>query len=145
MKTKMKKLISIKSIPILALALLVVLGSALAAGNDPVYGSGTAKLNLWTGAAIGEAILIIGGEEFTASLAVQITSQVLSDEGVIHATAMHTFTLPGGTIITSDKEVINTDGTLNAHLTITSGTGAFEGASGVLSGHGQVQFPAQGE
>ena len=140
MKAKMKKLISIKSIPILALVLLIVLGSALAAGRDPVYGSGWAKLNLVTGAAEGQADLIIGGEEFTASLAIQLTSQVVSDEGVLHATATHTFTLPSGTIITSDKEVIDTDGTLNAHLTITGGTGAFEGASGELAGHGQVQF-----
>ncbi len=141
MKAKMKKLISIESIPILALALLIVLGTALAeTGREPVSGSGTAKLNLVTGEAVGQADLIIGGEEFTASLAVQLTSQVVSDEGVLHATATHTFTLPGGTIITSDKEVIDTDGTLNAHLTITGGTGAFEGASGELTGHGQVQF-----
>jgi hypothetical protein len=148
MKERMKKLISIKSIPILALVLLIVLGTALADGRDPVSGSGEALLDLAPPpGATGTATLNIGGEEFTASLVVQITSQVVSDEGVLHATATHTFTLldeygeeTNDRITTTDKEVIDTDGTLNAHLTITGGTGAFEGASGELAGHGQVQF-----
>jgi len=60
MKAKMKKLISIKSIPILALVLLIVLGTAWAAGRDPVSGSGSAEA---AGLFIfeGTANLTIGG------------------------------------------------------------------------------------
>jgi len=140
MKAKMKKLISIKSIPILALALLIVLGSALAAGRDPVSGSGEATLDLSTGAATGTATLNIRGEEFTTLVAVQITGQVISDEGVTHVTSTHTFTFDNGSITTTDKGVIDTDGTLNEHLTIISGTDDFEGACGELRVHGQIQF-----
>ncbi len=140
MKARMKKLISIKSIPILALALLIVLGTALADGRDPVSGSGTAVLNLGTGTAEGDAILIIRGEEFTTLVAVQLTGQVISDEGVTHVTSTHTFTFDNGSITTTDKGVIDTDGTLNENLTIISGTGDYEGACGELRVHDQIQF-----
>jgi len=142
MKAKMKKLISIRSIPILALALLIVLGSALAAGRDPVSGSGTALLDLGTEppGATGTATLTIGGgEPVETSFTLTMDSMAWKDE-VLHITATHTFTLPGGTFITSDKGVVDTDGTLNENLTITGGTGDYDGACGELRVHGQVQF-----
>jgi hypothetical protein len=142
MKAKMKKLISIKSIPILTLALLIVLGTALAAGRDPVFGSGTAELNLVTGAAVGQADINIGDTTLSAEVFVQLTSQIPGDDGALHATATHTFVFPNGSITTTDKGVIDTDGTLNEHLMIVSGTGDFANSSGELTVHGQVQFPA---
>jgi len=145
MKTKMKKLISKKSIPIFALTFLIALGSALAAGREPVSGSGTADLNLVTGEAIGQADLNIGDTMLSAEVFVQLTSQVPGDDGALHATANHTFEFPNGSITTTDKGVIDTDGTLNEHLMIVSGTGDFEGTTGELAVHGHVQFPAPGD
>ena len=146
MKAKMKKLISIKSIPILTLALLVVLGSALADGRDPVSGSGTALLDLAPPpGATGTATLTIGGgEPVQASFTLTMSSMAWKD-GVLHITATHIFTLTGGTFTTTDKgigEPTDENGllTLNENLTITGGTGVYEGACGELRVHGQVQF-----
>jgi hypothetical protein len=145
MKTRTKRLIAVTSIPVLALASLIVSGLALAAGRDPVSGSGTAELNLLTGAAVGQAELTIADTTLPADVFVQLTSQVPGDDGSLHATATHTFEFADGTFTTTDKGVIDTDGTLNEHLTIVSGTGDFEGAAGELAVHGQVQFPAPGD
>ena len=141
MKTRTERLIVVKSISVLTLASLIVSGLALAAGHEPVSGSGTAELNLLTGAAVGQAELTIGGATLFADVNVQLTSQVPGDDGSLHATATHKFVFDNGSITTTDKGVIDTDGTLNEHLTIVSGTGDFEGAAGELAVHGQVQFP----
>jgi hypothetical protein len=145
MKTKMKKLVSIKSMLVLAVALAVASGLALAVGHDPVSGSGSADLDLLTGTAVGQAELTIGDSTLFAEVFVQLTSQVPGDDGSLHATATHRFKFDNGSITTTDKGVIDTDGTLNEHLTIVSGTGDFEGTTGELAVHGQVQFPALGE
>ena len=151
MKTRMKKLISIKSVPVLAMALLIVLGSALAEdpGREPVSGSGTALLDLGATppGATGTATLIIQGEMLETSFTLTMTSMAWKD-GVLHITATHTFTLPGGTIVTSDKgigEPTETAGllTLNENLTITGGTEDYDGACGELRVHGQVQFTSE--
>jgi hypothetical protein len=147
MKARMRKLISIKSIPILALALLIVLGTALAAGRDPVSGEGSASLNPDTGLFEGSADLTIGGEEVTASFEVTLlTPLVPNEEGVFHVKASHKFRFKGGSSFTTvDKGVADptdTPGlyTLNENLTIVSGTKDFEGASGELRVHGKLDL-----
>ena len=145
MKTKMKRPVSIKSMLVLVVALAVVSGLAFAAGREPVSGSGWADLNLLTGAAVGHAQLTVGDTTLSAEVFVQLTGQVPGDDGSLHATATHTFVFDNGSITTTDRGVIDTDGTLNEHLTIVSGAGGFEGATGELAVHGQVQFPAPGE
>jgi hypothetical protein len=148
MKARMKKMISIKSAPILALSLLIVLGTALAVGRDSVFGSGSAVLNPETGLFEGSVDLTITGEEFenipfTVTL---LAPLVPNEEGVLHVEATHTFDFgDGNTFTTNDKgigEPMETSGlyTLNETLTITSGTGNFEGASGVLHAHGELDL-----
>lgn len=134
------------------LALLVVLGVALAGpARDPVSGSGFALANMDTGEAEGEATLVIRGEELVASVEVTLGPPNFSDEGVLHTTSSHTFDFgDGDTITTSDKvvgEPTDSPGllTLNEKLRIVSGTGAYEGASGNLTVHGQLQFISETE
>jgi hypothetical protein len=144
MKAKMKKLISIKSIPILALALLVVLGSALAAGRDPVTISGTVDLTTFSGSA---AVTIGGG---TLSCNVQVTPlqpPVPKDGGLYFPEVQHVFTFEDGSTLTMTGEelAMPTDEnpaihTLHGNMEITSGTGVFEGASGELRVNGQMDW-----
>ncbi|UCG59568.1 MAG: hypothetical protein JSU70_08635 [Phycisphaerales bacterium] len=131
------------------LALLIVLGVALAAGRDPVSGSGSADALLFpdgTGTASGEATLVIGGTTLNADVVVQIYESYFRDEGVLHGVSSHTFDFGGGDeITTSDKVVGEFTGppgllTLNEKLTIVSGTGAYDGVSGDMTVHGQLQF-----
>ena len=146
MKLRMKKLISIRNIAVLAMALLIVLGSALAEpARDPVSGYGLSVLDLSTGQSSGNVTLFVRGEELLADLSVTDVVMVFSDEGVMHATALSTLDFGGGsTLTTEDKIVAEPSGpisfTVNEALTIISGTGAYEGASGKLSVHGQMQF-----
>jgi len=154
MRNKTKKLTSIRIMPVLSLVLLVVLGSALAKpARDPVSGYGSSELNLVTGQSSGNLTLFVRGEQSDASLAVQLVEMVYSgdnEEGVFHATALSTLDFGGGnTFTTTDKIVGVPKGgglyKLNEKLTIISGTGAYEGASGNLSIHGEAQFPAPGD
>lgn len=146
MKTKVKKFMSMKSIPLLVLALLIVFGTALAASHEPVSGTGEAFLDIAAlpPQANGTVNLIIGGEEFPASFTLSMSDMAWKD-GVLHVTASHTFTFCNGTITTTDKgigEPTETPGllTLNENLTIVSGTDDLEGACGELRVHGQIQF-----
>jgi hypothetical protein len=136
------------------MTLLIVLGSVLAEpARDPVSGFGSSVLNLVTGQSSGNLTLFIRGEELDASLEVQMLEMVYSgndEEGVFHATALSTLDFGGGnTFTTTDKIVgVPMGGGLykvNEALTIISGTGAYEGASGHLSIHGEVQFPLPGD
>ena len=146
MKTRMKKLISIKSIPILALALLVVLGSALAAGRDPVSGSGEVFLGT---TLTGPVSLVIGGKEWdgqieviTLGKVVELESGVTHYYGVVHkfkdSSENNTFTTIGDEISapTGDELVY----TLGGYMEITEGTGMFERAEGRLSVRGEFNL-----
>ena len=154
MRNRAKKLTSIKVLPVLGLVLLLVLGSALAKpARDPVSGYGSSVLNLVTGDSFGSLTLFVRGEELLADLSVTDVVMVYSgndEEGVFHATAESTLDFgDGDTFTTADKIVGVPKGgglyKLNEKLTIISGTGAYEGASGNLSIHGEAQFPAPGD
>ena len=146
MKTRIKELILIKSIPIFAIALLILLGAVWAAGREAVSGSVSATaINEYQFA--GAATLTIGGgEEVTPSFVATLLEMSERDEGVLHAKVTHTFDFgDGNTFTTEDKAVmepIDEFGlyTLNETLKIISGEGDFEDASGELHVHGQIHL-----
>lgn len=143
----MKKLTTKLTMFVLALTVLIVLATALAeTAGDPVSGSGSSSsINAFQFA--GSATLVIGGEEKSAELLVTVLAPpVISDEGVQHVVATHTFTFnEEDSITTSDKETAeptDTPGlyTLNANMNVVSGTGIYEGVSGRLTAHGTIDF-----
>jgi len=147
MKARMKKLISIKSIPILALALLIVLGSALAAGRDPVSISGQVTLTE-VPPFFGTATVTIGGEELAGTVAViPMAPPVPKDGGLYFPEVKHVFELDDGSTLTTTGEelAMPTDenpaiSTLHGNMEITGGTGVFGGASGELRVNGQMDW-----
>lgn len=153
MKTKMKKLISIKSMPLFALALLIVSGLTLAAVRDPVSGSGFTSATGPT-TFLGTATLIVRGEVLDADVEVTLLKPpVVSEDGVLHVNEIeHIFIFSvdeNGELIDSftvtGKEVADPTDTpglyiLNGYMKIISGTGAYEGATGEMSVHGQIHL-----
>ena len=143
----MKKLTTKWTIRFLTLALLIVLSTALAEpAKDPVSGSGSSSA-ISDYQFAGSATLVIRGQEKLADLVVTLLGLTVSDEGVQHVVATHTFTFADGSITTSDKEVAeptDTIGlyTLNANMEIVSGTGVYEGVTGRLTAHGTIDFRA---
>lgn len=144
----MKKLTTKLVMPVLALMALFVLTTALAEPTgDPVAGTGEAVANMgvFPPLADGSATLVVRGATLVASVHVEISDSYYSDEGVLHGLSSHTFTFANGKIITSDKvigEPTDTPGLLklNETLTIVEGTGDFDGATGVLTVHGEMAF-----
>jgi len=141
MKTRIKKLISVKSMPVLALALLVLLGTALAASRDPVSGSG----NVF--GFVGSATFTVGDETFEGSVAViPLEEPVVSADGVFYFPAVqHTFEFDDeSTLITVGEEVAEPKNdkpgeyTLNGYMDITEATMNLEGISGRLRVHGTI-------
>jgi hypothetical protein len=147
MKTKMKKLISIKSIPILALALLIVLGSALAESEgDSVTGSGEVTAISETQFQ-GTATLTIEGEKFEGLVTVTpMAPPEPKDGGLYFPVVEHVFDFgDDNTLTTIGAEFAKpTDqpglSILNGDMNITGGTGYFEDAEGELSVHGQIHL-----
>jgi len=144
----MKKLTTKWYMFVLTTALLIVLSTALAEpAADPVSGKGSSSaINQFQFA--GTVTLVIRGQEKLAELLVTVLAPPkVSDEGVQHVVATHTFTLADGSITTSDKEVAEptaTPGlyTLNANMEVVSGTGVYEGVTGHLTAHGTIDFRA---
>jgi hypothetical protein len=142
MKTKMKKMISIKSITILTLTFLIALGSALAASHDPVSICGTVDLNTFKGTAMAT----IGGEELSGTVAViPMQPPVSKDGGLYFPEVQHVFTFEDGSALTTTGEefAMPTDEnpailTLHGNMEIIEGNGVFEGASGELQVNGQM-------
>ena len=141
----MKKLTKKWTFPALTLSLLIVLSTALAEpAADPVSGSGSSiAINEYQFA--GSATLVIGGEEKSAELLVTVYELTISDEGIQHVVASHTFTFADGSITTSDKETAEPTDTpglykINANMKVVSGTGVYEGVSGHLTAHGNIDF-----
>ncbi len=150
MNTRIKKLISIENIPIVALALLVILGSALAETVcDHVSGSGATVLDPTDGLFKGSGNLTIQGENLNASIIVSVANLFTSKDGVLQAKGVtHTFDFgDGNTFITSGNEIgdpTDTPGlfTLKGLMRITSGTGAYENVSGQLTIRGEMDMRA---
>jgi hypothetical protein len=143
MKPRMKNLL------VLTVVFMVVLSSAIAKpAKDPVSGYGSSSA-ISDYQFAGTVTLIIRGQMKTADLLVTLLELRVSDDGVQHVIATHTFTFTdgSGSFTTSDKEVaVPTDipglYTLNANMKIVSGTGAYQGASGHLTAHGTIDFRA---
>jgi hypothetical protein len=156
MKSRMKKIVSTKSLPafVLATTLLFLLGTAVATGPamDPVSGTGLSQLVLSPpppGVMMqfeGNVDLLVRGEPKTAHLLVNVYSILENEEGVQHVSASHTLTFEdGSTIVTADKEVAeptDTPGlyTINATMEVKEGTGIYDGVSGYLTAHGTMDF-----
>jgi hypothetical protein len=141
MKAKMKKLISIRSVPALVLVLLIVLGTALAESEgDSVTGSGDVLLTREDGGE-GTATLSIEGEKLDGEVIVNILS------GGMPLTVEHIFSFGEGSFTTIGNEVLkptDEDGlfVLTGDMTIDSekGEGVFASASGEMSVHGQIHL-----
>ena len=150
MNTRIKKLISIENIPIVTLALLVILGSALAeTACDHASGSGATVLDPTDGLFKGSGNLIIQGENLNASIIVSVANLFTSEDGVLQAKGVtHTFDFGNGnTFITSGNEIgdpTDTSGlfTLKGLMRITLGTGVFENVSGQLTIRGEMDMRA---
>ena len=99
MKAKMKKLISIKSVTVISLALLILLGTALAEfEGDSVTGSGDVSANLGSGIGEGTTILSIEGEKFEGTVTVTIPPDLCD--------IIHEFVFEEGTFTTIGDEVM---------------------------------------
>ncbi|MHC4144267.1 MAG: hypothetical protein ACYSUD_05755 [Planctomycetota bacterium] len=147
MKAKMKKLISIKSMPVLALALLVVLGTALAESEgDTVTGSGSVTATQ-VGTFEGTATLSIEGEKFGGSVTVTpLAAPKPKDGGLYFPVVEHLFDFgDDNTLTTIGAEFAKpTDqlglSILSGDMNITGGTGDFLEASGEMNVHGQIHL-----
>ncbi|UCE47693.1 MAG: hypothetical protein JSW47_19105, partial [Phycisphaerales bacterium] len=107
MRTKMKKLVSMKSILMLVLVLLVVIGSALAARRYPVSGSGEVLLdpseipdpppdNVW---------LTIAGKPYEGRVTFNAGDPVEGPGGVLHFDGVkHTFDFEDDIFYTTGDE-----------------------------------------
>jgi hypothetical protein len=147
MKARMKRLISIKSIPILAVALLIVLGTALAdSEGNSVTGSGSVA-STSAGIFEGAATLSIEGEKFEGS--VTVTPMEIpepKDGGLYFPLVEHVFDFGNDNTLTTygDEFAKPTDqpglSILDGCMNIDSGTGDFDGASGEMSVHGKIHL-----
>jgi hypothetical protein len=139
MKTKMKKLISIKSLPLYALALLIVLGTTLAdSEGDLMTGSGDVQLTRPDGGE-GTATLSIEGEKLDGEVVVNILS------GDMPLTVEHIFSFGEDIFKTIGNEVLKpTDEEglfiMTGDMTIVSGEGKFASASGEMRVHGRIHM-----
>jgi hypothetical protein len=148
MKTRMKKLISIKSVPLFALALLIVLGTAIAdSEGDSVTGSGSVTATS-EGTFVGPVTLSIEGEKFEGLVTV-IPAGGMSqrpDGGWDFPGVIHQFIFEeGGGFNTLGDEIAKPTGQpglyiLDGYMNVTGGTGAFLGASGEMNVHGQIHL-----
>lgn len=145
MKVRIKKLTSIMVIPVLALALLVTLGVALAeTGRDPVTITGTVNLATF----IGTATATFGTDTLSGTVQViPMAPPEPKDGGLYFPVVNHVFTFEdGSTLTTTGAELaMPTDEnpaifTLHGNMDIIDGTGVFEGASGNLRVNGQMDW-----
>ena len=151
MKTRMKELISLKSIPMLALALLIVLGPAWAARRYPVRGSG--EVDLGTGELPDpppdNVSLTIAGKLYQGRVTVEVGEPVKGPGGILRFyDVKHTFKLDPGTFYTTGDEIATPTGvegvyTLNGYMELTGGKGDFESACGRLRVHGELNLKTE--
>ena len=150
MRNKMKKLISIKSVPLFALALLIVLGTALAESEgDSVTGSGNVEFKAFEFPFLtleGPTTLSIEGEKSqgTVTVTVNVTQVEPGEGGVLnYYGVIHEFVFEDGSFTTIGDEVAKpTDqpglSILSGYMNITDGIGDLLGASGEMSVHGRM-------
>ncbi|MCH7720447.1 MAG: hypothetical protein IH988_05580 [Planctomycetes bacterium] len=129
---------------------LLIVRTLSAAGPpcDPVSGFSETAVEEENGPFVGFATLEIRGEEFEFSLEVSILGEpVEGEDGTLHLPTSHVFTLDDESSFTTiDKAVADPiEGspglyTLNSNMKITSGTGMFDGASGSLHAHGELDL-----
>ena len=145
MKTRMKKLISIKSVPLLALVLLIVSGFTLAPpGREPISICGVVELETFSGTAI----VVVGGEAVPGTVQVVPLKPPYEKDGVTHyPEIMHAFDFGDGNVLNTvgaEFAVSEDDNpeilTLHGNMEITSGSGIFEGVSGELRVNGQMNL-----
>ena len=98
----------------------------------------------------GTATLTIHGQEKSTDLLITVLAEPEIDaNGMHHVVATHTCTFAdGSSFTTSDEEIAEptaTPGlyTLTAHMEVVSGTGIYEGISGLLAAYGTIDFAAQ--
>jgi hypothetical protein len=153
MKAKMKKLISIKSMPLLALVLPIVSGFTLAPpGREPISICGVVDLDDFSGTAI----VVVGGEAISGTVqVVPLQEPIPKDGGLYFPVVEHWFMFDTGSLVTTGEEfAMPTDenssiATLHGNMEIiresvtgmASTSGAFEGASGELRVNGQMDWP----
>ena len=147
MKARMKRLTSI-SMPVVGLALLVVLGVALADGpaQDPVsiYGS---EVDLNT--KCGKATLIIRGEEFVGTVVVSNEAPpVWRGDRLYLPAAVHFFDFGEevGILTTIGEEFLQPKDkdspvySLHGDMRIREATGRFAGVSGELRVYAEIDY-----
>ncbi len=113
---------------------------------DPVSGTGATAVDV-PFVFEGFATVVIRGVEFEFDVTtVLLGDPVEGDDGTLHVETSHTFSLDDvGDFTTTDKAVadpLDEPGLfrLNSTLRITTGTGAFEGVSGRLTVHGEIDL-----
>jgi len=150
MKTRIKKLISVNSIPLLVLALLIVLGPAWAAGRYPVSGcSKEVVFDLSTGEGKGPVSLTIGGKLYNGTVSVHMGKAVERGGGVLHFYGVkHTFDFGDDEFYTTGDEILTPTNdkslyNLSGHMAITGGTEGFERADGRLSVRGELDLSTE--
>jgi hypothetical protein len=152
MKTSKHGILRLRSLVFMAAVLAIVAGRVR--GSEPLppdntTGSGsTVAINDYQ--FQGSAALTIHGQEKSADLLVTVLEPpVVDPDGVHHVVATHTFTFAdGSSITTSDQETAEPTATpglyaLTAEMDVVSGTGLYEGVSGILAASGTMDFAAQ--
>jgi hypothetical protein len=128
--------------------LLIVLGTALAAGREPISISGQVTLAPEP-PFFGDAIVTMGGEDLECTVAViPMRLPVPKDDGLFFPEVQHVFTFKDGSSLTTTgaEFAMPMDenpavATLHGNMEIISGSGVFDGASGELRVNGQIDWP----
>jgi hypothetical protein len=123
-------------------AALMIAGSPAALNSQSigVHGEGHTMLNFSTGAFEGAAMFHLDGVPYAVAASTVVLEQTPLPNGTIRTRTAHTYDFGGGNVlITSDHGRLvptQTPGIyeLHAQMTIASGTGMFEGATGHLRG-----------
>ena len=113
---------------------------------NPVSGTSETAVGNTPAVLEGSATLEFGGETFEFALTVFPIGEVVEgDDGTLHVPTTHIFTLDQSSITTTDKAVLDPLDepglfTVNSRLKVTSGTGLFEGVTGRLHAHGEIDL-----
>jgi hypothetical protein len=129
-------------------ALLLVCGSVTVAGAEPtcttVTGAFAFTSFTFTGPTTATAEATISGD-LTGTVTANYFNIEQSGEGATHGQAVHMITTASGTLVTMDEVMLlppTEPGVSRPHsrLYIVGGTGAYEGATGLLKTQGDVDL-----